>query len=364
MTSIFQAMEQGDYEHLFFCQEQSTGLKAIIAIHDTTLGPAAGGIRMKPYATEEEAIRDALRLAQAMTYKCAAAGANLGGGKCVVIGDPQRDKSEALLRVLGRFIRRLNGLFITGMDVGTTLEDMDILRQECPYVTIYSEALGGPGDTAAATALGVVSGMRACLKAVYGDERFQGRHVAVQGVGAVGSHVVELLVQAGALVTIADVDEERVRSVATHEQVTVVAPGEIATLPVDIYCPCALGGVLNQTSIPTLRCAIVCGSANNQLQEEQDGELLEQRGILYAPDYIVNAGGVIVGADSLLPGGYKQQRAEAAVRRLYQAVEQVISLAKEQHVSTNRAAALLARKRIEMMKQVRSVANGADAFTR
>jgi leucine dehydrogenase len=348
----FDLMEQYDYENLFFCQDRSIGLKAIIAIHDTTLGPAAGGTRMWPYATEKDAIKDAMRLARAMTYKCAAAGINFGGGKCVIIGDPKKDKTEALLRALGRFIQRLGGLFVTGIDVGTTVRDMEIMRMESPYVVTVSEELGGPGDTAPATALGVVKGIHACLKAVYGSADPAGRSVAVQGVGAVGKDVVKRLVEEGAVVTIADIDQERVARIAAEYHVSVVPPDEIASLPVDVYCPCALGAVLNDRSLPELRCKIVCGSANNQLAEDRHGDLLDQRGILYAPDYIVNAGGVLTGIDSLNPGGFNPRRAEATVVRIYETMEKVIALSRERQIPTYRAADVLAEQRIATMQQV------------
>ncbi len=355
----FALMKEHDYENIIFCQEKSVGLKAIIAIHDTSLGPAAGGVRMKPYASEAEAIRDAMRLARAMTYKSAAAGANFGGGKCVVIGDPVYDKTEPLLRALGRFIQRFHGLFVTGVDVGTTIQDMDVMRQESEYVVIFSEALGGPGDTAPGTALGVVHGMRTCLNAVYGTPELLGRSVAVQGVGAVGKGVVELLVRAGALVTIADVDTQQVEHVASAYDVAVASPDEIAFLPVDVYCPCALGSILNDQTIPALRCKIVCGSANNQLAEERHGELIEQYAILYAPDYIVNAGGILAGVDSLNQGGFNRQRAEESISHIYDAVEQVIALSRERHIPTYRAADLLAEQRIAAARQGEGAAKKA-----
>lgn len=290
---LFDLMQQDDFETMYFCQEKASGLKAVIAIHDTTLGPAAGGIRMLAYPSEREAIYDAARLARAMTYKWAAAGANLGGGKCVVIADPKHEKTEALLRRLGRFLQQLNGQFLAGADVGTTIQDMDVLSQETSFIVPASEAKGGSGASGPATAFGVVQGMRACLQALYASPNLHGRSVALQGVGAVGRAVVERLVQAGAVVTIADIDRERVEQIAADYAVHIVHPEEIAYLPVEVYCPCALGAVLNETSIPNLQCQIVCGSANNQLAQEQHGEMLAKRGILYAPDYIVNAGGAL-----------------------------------------------------------------------
>ncbi len=354
---IFDLMETHDYENIFFCQEKTLGLKAIIVIHDTTLGPAAGGIRMWPYESEAEALKDVLRLARGMTYKCAAAGASYGGGKCVVIGDPKRDKTEARLRTLGRFINRLNGLFITGVDVGTTPEDMLVIRQETPFVVTVPEAWGGPGDSSQATAYGVVQGIRASLKEIYGSPDLQGRTIALQGTGAVGKHALKYLVEAGAIVTVADIDQERARLVAAEYDLHIVSPEEIHSLRTDVYCPCALGNVLNDQTIPELRCKIVCGSANNQLGEERHGDLLQQRGILYAPDYIVNTGGLLAGLDSLNPGGFNRQRAMEQVSRLYDAMENIIAISKAQNIPTNRAADVLAEQRIAAIRQVKSLAS-------
>ena len=353
---IFDQMAAFDYENLFFCQEKELGLRAIIAIHDTTLGPAAGGIRMWPYASEAEAVRDVLRLARGMTFKCAAAGAAYGGGKCVIIGDPKRDKSEARLRALARFINRLNGLFITGIDVGTNLDDMVIMREESPYIVTLPESWGGPGDSSQATGYGVVQGMRACLEEVYGSPDLRGRTVAVQGVGAVGGHAVHYLVEAGAVVTVADIDEERATMVAERYHARVVSPREIERLDVDIYAPCAMGAVLNDSTIPELRCKIVCGAANNQLAEARHGEMLQERGILYAPDYIVNAGGLLSGLDSLNPCGFNQQRMMEKVARLHDAMRHVIAISKEQGIPTSQAADVLAEQRIAAVGQAKRLA--------
>jgi len=343
---LFDLMQHDDFENMYFCQEKTSGLKAVIAIHDTTLGAAAGGIRMQPYASEKDAILDAARLARAMTYKWAAAGINKGGGKCVVIADPKHEKSEALLRHLGQFIQRLNGLFLAGTDVGTTIQDMEIIARESSFIVPTAEGKGGPGDSGPATATGVVQGMRACLNARYGSSDLRGRTVAVQGVGSVGKAVIERLVQAGAIVTIADIDSQRVVQLAAEYTVRVAQPGEIAYLPVDIYCPCALGAVLNDISIPQLQCQIVCGSANNQLAEERHAEMLKQRNILYAPDYIVNAGGALWSVDSLNPGGFNRERAGASLSRIYETTTKLIALAQELKIPTARAADLLAEQRI------------------
>lgn len=357
---IFDLMESYDYENIYFCQEKTLGLRAIIVIHDTTLGPAAGGIRMWPYETETDALKDAMRLARGMTYKCAAAGLSYGGGKCVVIGNPKRDKTEAKLRVLARFIHRLNGLFITGIDSGTNLDDMLVMRMETPYVVTVPEAWGGPGDSSQATAYGIVQGMRACLKEVYGSPDLQGRTVALQGVGAVGTHTLKYLVEAGAIVTLADIDQERAERVATESNTHIVSPAEIHHLDADVYCPCALGGVLNDQTLPALRCKIVCGSANNQLAETRHGERLQQLGILYAPDYIVSAGGLLAGLDSLNPGGFNRERAMEKIAHLYDAMESVITISKEQKIPTYRAADILAEQRIASIRQAKSLAIGNE----
>lgn len=356
---IFDLMAEHNYENIFFCQEKTVGLRAIIVIHNTTAGPAAGGIRMWPYETETDAIRDAVRLARGMTYKNVAAGLPYGGGKCVVIGDPKRDKNEALLRVLARFINRLGGLFLTGLDVGTTIHDIDLMRVESPYTVTVSETLGGPGDSSVATAFGVFQGIRACLKEVYGSPLPQGRTVAVQGVGSVGKELVKYLVETGANVMIADIDQARVQAVASqHAHVRAVPPEEIQRLDVDVYSPCALGAVLNDQTVPELRCKIVCGSANNQLAEARNGDMLAQGEILYAPDYIVSAGGVIAGADSLNPGGFNRQRAMEKVTQIYRTMSNVIAIAKEQGIPTYKAADVLAEQRLAMIRQVKSVASG------
>jgi leucine dehydrogenase len=231
------------------------------------------------------------------------------------------------------------------------MQDMEIMHRESRYVVTVGEDLGGPGDTAPATSLGVVQGMRACLNAIYGTPDVQGRSVAVQGVGAVGEGVVARLARAGAIVSIADVDQEKAERVAASYNVKAVPPEEIHRLPVDVYCPCALGAVLNDQTIPQLRCKVVCGSANNQLAQERDGDLLEQRGILYAPDYIVNAGGALNGIDGFNPGGYNQQRVEDAVSAIYDTVERLILLSREQHIPMYRAADALAEQRIAMARQ-------------
>ena len=359
-SSIFAYMEKYDYENMLLCQDNATGLKAIIVVHDTTLGPATGGCRMWTYEDERDAFEDCLRLARGMTYKYAAAGVNLGGGKCVVIGDPKTQKSEALFRALGRFIDRLNGLYITGEDVGTTLRDMEYIRMETPYVVTLPAHMGGAGPIGGATALGVVQGMRACLQEVFGDTSLRGRSVAVQGLGAVGSEVVPLLVEGGARVVVADVDAEKVEAIRRRYGVEAVEPDRIHSLEVDVFCPCALGAGINPRTVPEFRCQIICGSANNQLKSEEDGEALVRRGILHAPDYIVNAGGTIFDTDRLGPGGFNRERAMEKVRRVFETTAAVIAIAKREGIPTYLAADRMAEERIDQVRKAKALAIRGD----
>ncbi len=360
MESILAYMERYDYENVFICQDRTVGLRAVIAIHDTTLGPATGGTRMWTYPSEMDAIEDALRLARGMTYKYAAAGVNLGGGKCVVIGDPRREKSEMLFRALGRFINRLGGLYMTGEDVGTTLREMEYMRMETPYVVTLPASWGGAGPIGGATAFGVVQGMKACAKAVYTTDSLDGRTVTVQGLGAVGGEVVPLLVKEGARVAVADIDREKVEAIAARLSVSALPPDEIAAREADIFCPCALGGIINAETIPRFKVKIICGSANNQLREERDGQEIEARGILYAPDYIVNAGGTIFDTDRLNPGGFNRERAMTNVARIYETMASLIRIAREEKMPTYRAADLLAERRIEAVRKAKLLAAHAE----
>lgn len=360
-STIFEYMQKYDYETILLCQDNATGLKAVIVVHDTTLGPAGGGTRMWTYASEMDAIEDCLRLARGMTYKYAAAGVNLGGGKCVIIGDPKKDKSEALFRALGRFINRLNGTYLTGEDVGTTLRDMECIRMETPYVITLPAHLGGAGPIGGATAFGTIQAMRASLKEVCGDDTLKGRTVALQGLGAVGSEVLQLLVEGGAKITIADIDEEKVATMRSQYDVTAVSPDKIHALAVDVYCPCALGAVINDKTLPELRCKVIAGSANNQLHvAEKHGVEVGKRGILYAPDYITNAGGATYDADRLGPGGFNRERALDKVRRIYETTQKVIEISKRDNIPTYLAADRLAEERIAQVKKAKALATRGD----
>jgi leucine dehydrogenase len=351
-TTIFKALQTYDYEQLVFCQEKELGLQAIIAIHDTTLGPAAGGVRVLPYASEQEAIDDVLRLARGMTYKGAAAGVNLGGGKCVVRADPVSMKSEALFRALGRFIQRLGGLYVAGEDVGTNAHDMEMIGLETPHV--FGLPVGE--EVSHYTSFGVMQAIRACLQSFYGSTELRGRTFAVQGIGAVGSQVVKHLLENGAVVTATDIDHVKLdRLIATSPGLLASSPEDIHRLPVDIYCPCALGAVLNERTIPELHCQIVCGAANNQLADEHCGDQLAQTGILYAPDYVVNAGGMIAYAESRLPQGFHRQRALAHVSRIADTLERVFAIARDQKIPTYLAADRLAEQRIASVRQAKTL---------
>lgn len=353
MESIFGYMETYDYENLLFCQDKELDFKAILAIHDTTLGPATGGCRMWQYNSETEAIEDALRLARGMTYKYAAAGVNLGGGKTVIIGDPKRKDREPIFRALGKFINRLGGKFITGEDVGTTLQDMEYIRMESEHVVTLPTYLGGAGDIAPMTAFGVIRAMQACCKRIYGSDNLEGKRVAVQGLGAVGQNVVEQLHELGVKLVVTDIDPEKIEAMVARYGVERVDPEAIYGLECDIFCPCALGAVIRDETLNRLRCKAICGSANNQLKEERHGDLLEQKGMVYAPDYIANAGGTIYDTDRLCGGGVSHERGREKVSRIYQNMEQVFDIADREGISTYLAADRMAEERIRKIAKVK-----------
>jgi leucine dehydrogenase len=347
---VFDAMD--GHEEVVFFNDPPSGLRAIVAIHSTSLGPALGGTRFYPFGSDEEALRDALRLARGMTYKAAAAGLDLGGGKAVIVGDPRRIKSEELLRAYGRFIESLGGRYITAEDVGTSRDDMDTIRRETRYVVGVSPAMGGSGDPSPSTAYGVYLSMLACAEEMWHEHTLEGRRVAVQGVGKVGHHLVRLLVEeAKAEVVVSDVDVDAVASVVSEYGVRTVPPERIHAEECDIFAPCALGGAIDERTVEELLCSVVAGSANNQLARPEQGDRLAERGILYAPDYIVNAGGVINVADELR--GYHPDRARAAVENVYRTLREVFTIAREEHVSTAAAADRFAEARIGRVGRIR-----------
>jgi glutamate dehydrogenase/leucine dehydrogenase len=354
-VDVFQRIGGDDYEQVVFCHDRGSGLKAIVAVHSTRLGPALGGTRFYPYASEAEGLEDVLRLAKGMTYKAAAAGLDLGGGKAVIFGDPNRDKTEALLRAYARHVDNLGGRYLTAEDVGTTQDDMDVVRKETRFVTGVSRELGGSGDPSAATGYGVLWAMKAVAQRLWGDTSLLGRHVAVAGAGKVGRALVGHLAEEGARLSIADIDAGAVDWVVGRFGAEAVAVEKIHAVDCDIYAPCAMGGVLSASTIPELRCAAVVGSANNQLADAASAGLLARAGVLYAPDFVANAGGLINIAEELAPGGYHPDLALAAVRRIYDTVTSVLQAAEEDGVTTAEAADRRAEHRIAALSAVHQI---------
>lgn len=351
---IFDYMSRYGYEKVLLWQNEDVGLRAVLAIHSTVLGPAAGGCRMWTYESDLDAMEDAMRLGRGMTYKYAAAGVNFGGGKVVIIGDPKTQKSEMLFRALGRFINNLRGEYLTGEDVGTTLQDMDYIRMETPYVITLSQESGGAGPIGGATAFGVLQAMKACAEEVYGSTNLQGRKVVVQGLGAVGYPMVEYLVKEGAEVTIADIDSQRVAQVQRDFGVKTMDAREVPGANADIYCHCALGGVIDDESVPQFRVKIICGSANNQLRAERHGDEIQARGILYAPDYIANAGGTVFDTDRLW-GGLNAARGMNKVSKIYERMHRVIAISKSEKIPTYLAADRMAEERIARARAIKRI---------
>jgi valine dehydrogenase (NAD+) len=343
------------HEQVVFCSDPASGLRAIIAIYSTVLGPALGGTRCYPYSTEADALDDVLNLSRAMAYKAALAGLDLGGGKAVIIGDPARVKSEALLRAYGRFVQSLGGRYVTACDVGTYSADMDVIARECAFVTGRSEASGGAGDSSVLTAYGVFQGMRACAEAAWGTPSLRGRRVGVAGVGKVGRHLVDCLLEDGAQVAVADVDERAVAAVrARSPEVSVVEDAAaLVRSDLDVYAPCALGGALTDDVVQVLSAKVVCGAANNQLAHPGVDKLLDSRGILYAPDYCVNSGGLIQVADEI--AGFSFERARARATQIYDTTAAVLSLAAKENVSPAAAADRLAEERMREIGRLRSL---------
>jgi valine dehydrogenase (NAD+) len=346
---------RADHEQVVFCQDHRTGLKAIIGIYSTALGPALGGTRFYPYRSEDEALADVLRLSVAMAYKNALAGLDHGGGKAVIIGDPAQVKTEALLRAYGRFVASLGGRYVTACDVGTYSEDMDVIARECPWTTGRTTANGGAGDSSVLTAMGVMHGMRAAAEHAWGRTSLRGRTVGVEGVGKVGHRLVDHLVEDGAGVVICDVSPAAIETVrARHPQVRAVADVEaLIGEKLDILAPCALGGTLTEHVVNTLTARIVCGAANNQLAHHGIEKTLADRGILYAPDYVVNAGGVIQVADER--AGFSFERARAATARIFATTGKVLAIADADGVPPSVAADRLAERRMADVGRLRGI---------
>ena len=351
--------EQAGHEQVVFCQDHHTGLKAIIGIYSTALGPALGGTRFYPYRSEDEALADVLRLSVAMAYKNALAGLDHGGGKAVIIGDPAQVKTEPLLRAYGRFVASLNGRYVTACDVGTCSEDMDIIARECRWTTGRTIANGGAGDSSVLTAIGVMHGMRAAAEHAWGSTSLRGRTVGVEGVGKVGHRLVDHLIEAGAEVIVCDVSPAAVDAVrARHPEVRAVADVEaLIAEKLDILAPCALGGTLNEQVVNALTARIVCGGANNQLAHHGIEKLLADRGILYAPDYVVNSGGVIQVADELK--GFNFERARAATEQIFATTARVLAISDSDGVPPSVAADHLAERRMSDVGRLRGIWLGA-----
>ena len=333
-------------EQVAFAADEATGLRAIVAIHSTVLGPGLGGTRFYPFASEREALVDVLRLAKGMAYKHAACGNDLGGGKAVIIGDPRVIRTDELITRYAEFVDGLRGVYLTAEDVGTTQADMDLIRSITPFVTGTSESLGGSGDPSPATAWGVFHAMLAVAERLWGTESLEGRHVAIAGTGKVGAALARHLAAAGCRLTLADVRTDVVGALAAELDAAVVDPGREHAVACDILSPCAMGALLNEQTIPELQCAAVCGCANNQLATDEDGSRLAARGILYAPDYVANAGGVINIAVELEPGGYDHDRAWPRVATIQQTMQRVFATAESEGITPAAAADHLAEQRL------------------
>jgi len=334
-----------DHEQVVVCQDRASGLRAIIAIHDTTLGPGLGGIRMWSYPSDEAALIDVLRLSEGMTYKNSLAGLDLGGGKTVILGDPRTDKTPEKYQALGRFIDRLGGAYLAAEDVGTNVEDAEQVATQTRYITGLPVERGGSGDPSPLTAWGVLCGMRAALVEAGLGERFEGIRVVVQGAGHVGAHLVRNLLDAGAEVTVADIYDDRVAPLV-ELGATQAAADDVHQLDCDVFSPCALGAVIRPETIGRLRCRVVAGAANNQLADSSMGDELKRRGILYAPDFAINAGGVINIAEELAPEGYDPERAKRSVERIEETLHDVFARARRDGVAPHHAAEQMARERI------------------
>ncbi len=360
--SIFDHMEDKEHEQIVVCSDPTSGLKALIAIHNTILGPALGGVRMWPYDSEEAALRDVLRLSRGMTYKASVAGLNLGGGKAVIIGNPKKDKSEALFRAFGRYVEGLAGRYITAEDVGMQVRDMEWIRMETKYVTGISTALGGSGSPSSVTAFGVYMGMKAAAKKAFGSDDLGNRKIALQGAGNVSSHLARYMHKEGATLYVTDIDSEKVDRMVRETGAVAIDIDDIYDLDVDIFSPCALGGILNEVTIPRLKCAVIAGAANNQIDDEMiHGALLMERGILYAPDYVINAGGLINVSNEL--EGYNRDYALEQAARIYDTMMRIFDYASTHNVPTYTASNRLAEKRLEQIGRVKSIYASQSRFS-
>jgi len=345
---MFDRIAEHGHEQVVYCHEPTSGFRGIIAIHDTTLGPALGGTRFWNYASDDEALEDVLRLSRGMTYKAAVAGLNLGGGKAVIIGDNRTKRREMIFRAHGRFVDSLKGRYITAEDVGTSVEDMDYVEMETEFVTGVA---AGSGDPSPVTAYGTYRGIKACAREKYGDDSLEGRTVAVQGVGHVGYYLCGYLAAEGAKLVVTDIDAERVKKVVDEFRAEAVAIDAIYGVQAEIFAPCALGAVINDKTLPQFKFDIVAGAANNQLAEERHGDEVEAKGILYAPDYVINAGGLINVYGEL--NGWSADRANRKAGEIHDTLLALFELAKEQGITTHEAADRFAERRIEQVASLK-----------
>ncbi len=349
---VFGQLSFNDHEQVVFCNDKDTGLKAIISIHNTVLGPALGGTRMWNYGNEWSALNDALRLSRGMTYKSAITGLNLGGGKAVILGDAKTQKTPEMMRKFGEFVHSLSGKYITAEDVGMTTGDMDTVREVTPYVTGISESKGGAGNPSPITAYGVFNGMKAAAQFKYGSDVLEDKVIFVEGIGNVGEALVEYLTQEGAKVTIADINRERLEEVSAKYGATIYEGADLHAEEMDIYAPCALGATINDNTISKLRASIVAGAANNQLADEnKHGMLLQQRGIVYAPDFLINAGGIINVYAEL--EGYDRQEIMRKTENIYTTTIEILNKAQQNRITTHSAALQIAQARIDARRAER-----------
>lgn len=347
---VFGQTSFNDHEQIVFCHDKDTGLKAIIGIHNTVLGPALGGTRMWNYANEWEALNDVLRLSRGMTYKSAISGLNLGGGKAVIIGDSKTDKTPEMMTKFGQFIHSLSGKYITAEDVGTTTPDMDIIREVTPHVTGISEAKGGSGNPSPVTAYGVYMGMKAAAKHQFGSDKLEGKKVLVQGTGHVGETLISYLAKEGAVIEIADINQAKMEEVAAKYGAKIYTGEDLYSADVDIYAPCALGATVNDETIERLKARVIAGAANNQLaNEEIHGKKLQEKGILYAPDFLINAGGIINVYAEIV--GYDKAEAMKRTENIYNTTLEILTFADAHGITTHNAAMSLAQKRIDDKKK-------------
>lgn len=348
---VIQPMVDMDHEQVLFCQDKATGLRAIIAVHNTVLGPSLGGTRMWPYRNEMEALRDVLRLSRGMTYKSAISGLNLGGGKAVIIGDSRTDKSEALFRRFGQFVDSLGGKYITAEDVGISTRDIEFVSMETDHVAGLPEYRGGGGDPSPVTAYGVYMGMKAAVKYQSGNDSLTGKKVLVQGAGHVGQYLVELLVKEGAKVAISDIHEDKINATRAKHAVEVVAPDAVYDADMDIYAPCALGATINDDTLAKLKCSIIAGAANNQLEDEKKhGEAVMKMGMLYAPDFLINAGGIINCYSEVI--GYNRDMAYRQTEEIFNTTLNIFRKSAEENIPTYLAANKMAEDRIAKIAMI------------